>query len=795
MEKQFIKDILTMNPVAKKEAMVIGDKYRFTVLTDCLIRMEYQTDGLFVDEPTQSVICRDFPVREYRVIDKEESLEIVTDKLHLYYDKQPFSREGLSIQLKEGFHVYGSVWSYGDVINDLKGTARTLDNVNGATELDKGLLSRDGFTVVDDSNTAILKEDGWIEPKTEKSIDLYFFGYGHDYMGCLKDFYRLCGSTPLLPRFTMGNWWSRFYKYTEESYLKLMEKFKKKGIPFSAAVIDMDWHLTDIPKKYGSGWTGYTWNPELFPDPKRFLDKLHEMGMHVTLNVHPADGVRPHEASYLEMAKELGIDYENEDKIPFEATNKEFMEAYFKHLHHPLEEQGVDFWWVDWQQGTKSGISGIDALWMLNHLHFLDSGRDGKMPLTFSRYAGIGSHRYPIGFSGDTVTSWESLDFQPYFTANASNVGYSWWSHDIGGHQAGIRDDELAVRWTQFGVFSPIMRLHSTSNEFYGKEPWNYKMEAEKVLTAFMQLRHRLIPYLYSMNYKTHLEGIPLIRPMYYQHDVKEAYEVPNQYYFGEDMIICPITKPMDKQILLSEVDAWLPEGTYYDFFTDQVYEGDRKIMLYRNLESIPVLVRAGKIIPMAKDYEECHLHNPKELEVIVYNGADGEFHMYEDACDNRRGTAYTITHFTFTAGKTAELSIQIEGETDGVIPDDRVYDVCIKGIKEPSDVYFENLDNMDYTQDYDSEKKVLRICFKGGNNKQFQIRIQTENGQIAKQDSVNVIYELLHRANIEYIVKATVFDEIQREKNIPRLFGKLQQMKLDPVLIGAIMEQIVAEY
>ena len=283
---------LRMQPAAKKSQIVAGDKYRFTVLTDSLIRLEYQEDGRFVDEPTQKVICRDFPDVDFRVIEQENSLEIATAKLHLYYDKKAFSKEGLRIELTEGFHIYGSAWNYGDKIKDLKGTARTLDEANGAIELEPGLMSYFGFTVLDDSKSAFITEDQWAKAKDRESIDLYFFGYGHSYLDCLKDFYRLSGSTPLLPRFVLGNWWSRYYRYSEESYLDLMDKFREKDIPFSTAVIDMDWHLVDIPRKYGSGWTGYTWNPELFPDPKRFMDKLHEYGMKVTLNVHPADGVR-----------------------------------------------------------------------------------------------------------------------------------------------------------------------------------------------------------------------------------------------------------------------------------------------------------------------------------------------------------------------------------------------------------------------------------------------------------------------------------------------------------------------
>ena len=788
------KYALNMKPAARKEAVIIGKNYRFTVLTDRLIRMEYQKDGVFADKPTQTVICRDFEVPEYRVIDKEDLLEIVTDNLHLYYDKKEFSSEGLRIEMKRAYHIHGSKWNYGDEIKDLKGTARTLDAANGAIELESGILSRNGFTVFDDSKTAYITEDQWSEPKAVESMDLYFFGYGHDYLQCLKDFYHLTGATPLLPRFSLGNWWSRYYKYTEESYLKLMDKFEEKDIPFSTAVIDMDWHLVDIPEKYGSGWTGYTWNPEFFPNPKRFLSALHDRGMHTTINVHPADGVRAHEEAYLEMAKELGVDYEKEDRISFDIADRKFVDAYFKYLHHPQEENGIDFWWLDWQQKGGSSVAGLDTLWMLNHLHFLDSGRNGKTPLTFSRYAGVGSHRYPIGFSGDTVTTWDSLDFQPYFTATASNVGYSWWSHDIGGHMFGIRDDELSLRWLQFGIFSPITRLHSTCSEFYGKEPWNYNMQTEKVMTSFLRLRHKLIPYLHTMNYKTHLEGLPIVQPMYYHHEEDEAYEVPNQYYFGTEMIVCPITKPIDKRTLMAEFDAWLPEGTYIDFFTGQVYKGGRMLTLYRDLETIPVLVRAGGIIPMAKDYKNSHLDNPAELEVMICNGADGSFDMYEDLGDKDTSAAPVITHFEFKAGKKAEISIQINGETEGVIPENRVYDICVKGMDAPENVVFVSDTAKEFTYSYDAEKKELTISFCGNAEKKFVIQIETADDTVVGPDKKQAIYKMLHRAQIEYKLKADIYDTVCAEENSVRLLGRFQQMNLERNLAGAVIEKIVAD-
>ena len=160
--------------------------------------------------------------------------------------------------------------------------------------------------------------------------------------------------------------------------MELMEKFDSENIPFSVAVIDMDWHITEIDKKYGSGWTGYTWNKEYFPNPKEFLEKLHKRGMKVTLNVHPAEGIRGFEDCYKAIAEHMDVDMENEEAVEFDASNEKFLEAYFNDVHHPMEDEGVDFWWVDWQQGNSSKTAGLDPLWILNHYHYLDNGRNGK---------------------------------------------------------------------------------------------------------------------------------------------------------------------------------------------------------------------------------------------------------------------------------------------------------------------------------------------------------------------------------------------------------------------------------
>ena len=643
-----INNGFTTNGMGDPNAIIQGDHYRITVLTPSLLRLEYSADNYFENRATQSVINRNFDVPpfnvSYETVSGVEWLIVETEKLNLRYDCKPFSSEGLQISLKE---MDNATWSFGQPLQDLKGTYRTLDRVDGDVfvhydgrkekiTLGQGILSREGFSVIDDSKSMALTVDGWIEPRKE-CVDLYFFGYGHRYLEALGDFYQLCGKTPLLPRYALGNWWSRYHRYSEQEYKQLITRFEQEHLPFSVAVVDMDWHLVDdVDPRYGKGWTGYTWNRKLFPNPEEFLQWLHDKNMKVTLNVHPADGVRAYEEIYPKMAKAMGIDPASEEPVQFDPADPIFMEKYFNILCHDLEKQGVDFWWIDWQQGENSKLPGLDPLWMLNHFHYLDSAWKGTRRITFSRYAGIGSHRYPVGFSGDTAITWASLAYQPYFTSTASNVGYGWWSHDIGGHMMGSRDDELLARWVQYGVFSPINRLHSSNNPFVGKEPWNYDAVTADVMNRYLRLRHSMIPYLYTMNRRASVDNLPLVQPMYYaEPDRDEAYQVPNEYYFGTELLVSPITCPVDSTSQAAKVQTWLPEGLWADMFTGMVYEGGQMIDLWRPVNDIPVLMKSGAIIPMQNmDTFNNSVDNPEAMEIRIFPSRDSSFTLWEDAGD-----------------------------------------------------------------------------------------------------------------------------------------------------------------
>lgn len=781
---------------AEDAAIIQGEKYRFTVLTEEMIRLEYCEDGQFEDRATQCVIDRKFKVPEYQVIENEESLEIITDKLHLVYNKQKFTDYGLSVQVRGNISVYHSIWHFGEEATDLRGTARTLDEADGAIELEHGIISRFGYGILDDSRSLVITEDGWVEPRKEDCIDIYFLGYGHEYEHCLKDYYHLTGKTPLLPRYALGNWWSRFYRYNDQEYKALMTRFEKEEIPFSVSVIDMDWHLVDIDPKYGSGWTGYTWNKELFPDPKEFMTWLHDHGLKVTLNVHPAGGVQAHEEKYKEMAEAMGRDWEKEEPVNFDVTDQKFLKAYFEYLHHPNEEEGVDFWWLDWQQGGLSKIPGLDPLWMLNHYHYLDSGRRGKRRLTFSRYAGMGSHRYPVGFSGDTIISWESLAFQPYFTANASNVGYGWWSHDIGGHMKGYRDEELSTRWIQFGVFSPIMRLHSSNSAFTGKEPWNYNAVSENIMKRYLKLRHEMIPYLYTMNYHASHDGQPLIRPMYYlEPEQPEAYEVPNEYYFGTELVVCPITEPTDKAAGTACVKAWIPEGKWYDIFSGLKYDGGRMLELYRSLEDIPVLAKEGAIIPLTDLTEYTNsVENPKELAVKIVPGKKNAFILMEDTGDTCEDKEENWAQTKLEWINENEFIIHPANGNLDVIPKRRTWKMEFYGIAD--------VDNLEVTvggkaieteRIYDEKRHICQVNIPATEVTE-QITISFSKGYLLRENNKPAeIFALLYQAKIEYEVKEKIYAYMKEGKTSSEVLGIIQAMHLPDSVYGMLSEVLLA--
>jgi alpha-glucosidase (family GH31 glycosyl hydrolase) len=731
--------------------MITGENYRITVLTDRMIRLEYSENGVFEDRRSFAVINRDFDEALVEIKDDESGLVMETAELKLCYDKKPFSSYGLSIEVKS----MGFTWHYGDSYGDfsnLGGTARTLDDADGKVCLEKGIFGKNGFAVLDDSKTPVM-EDGEFVQRQESGIDIYFFGYGKDYYAGLRDFCQLSGKMPMIPRYALGNWWSRYYRYTEDSYMEVVNNFAKEQIPLSVAVIDMDWHVTDVDPKYGSGWTGYTWNKDLFPDYKRFLNKLHDNNLAVTLNLHPADGIRAFEDMYKETAEAVGIDPETEEPVEFDFGDSRFRRAYFDMVLHPYEDDGVDFWWIDWQQGTGKKCGDVDPLLLLNHYHYADQKKRNTRPMIFSRYAGPGSHRYPVGFSGDTHVTWKSLRFQPFFTSTASNIGFGCWSHDIGGHMLGDKDLDRLIRWIEYGVFSPINRIHSSSSPFFNKEPWTLAEPYRSIMRSFMQLRHKLIPYLYTENYRAYKESRPLVRPMYYDFsDNAESYDLGDQYRFGESLIVSAITEENDKALQMGSTRALIPAGRWIDIFDGRIYEGEKVMRLYRDLSRIPVLLKVGGIVPLSGDDATVNsTANPSHLHLLIGGGADGSYTLYEDdgiSMDFENGafvqTNYAVNYdnnnqkLTFTISPAA-------GDTT-LIPGTRDYTLEFFGIKAKGHTF-------------NGKSTIVEIP---SVNTDSGLTIELSGVELTSNDYRKFTFEILDRAWISTVHKDLIYNKLQ---------------------------------
>lgn len=656
------RSLTSPDPRARRAATVTHGRVRITVLTSRLLRLEYATDGRFEDRGSMTVVNRRLPVPRFESSTEADHLVVDTGDVVLDVSdtSRPFSARTLSARIGHGRRAV--TWRHGDrPRTNLGGTMRTLDNCRGREvrelvdidehgelvfgawhrwDLEPGLLSRDGWVLVDDSATPVLDPSrgrpdpargrGW--PTTRPPghrRDLYLFAYGTDHRGALRAAADVIGPQPLPPRYAFGYWCSRYHAYTDRELLEVVEQFDHMDVPIDVMVLDMDWHLP--------GWTGYTWDRRYFPDPTDTIDRLHGAGLHVALNLHPADGIGRHEDAYPAMCVELGIDPTEGRPIPFDAADPRFVDASFRHLHHPEEDRGVDFWWMDWQQGTDTSVAGLDPLPWLNELCWADQAahHPQRRPLVFSRWGGLGGGRTPIGFSGDTWSTWDSLALQPWFTATAANVGYGYWSHDVGGHYGPPPDPELYTRWVQFGAHSPVLRTHATKHPAQERRFWEFPDPYRSAMCQAIRRRYEMVPYLYGQSRDAVTTGVSALRPMYVDHpDADAAYQAEGQYHLGDSLVVAPVVRPTDDDAMAA-ARVWLPRGRWFDTALGQTIDVrsgagrwlDRRYLI----DEVPVFAVAGSVRPGQQRARRLNAACSPVPTVAAYPGDDGDGELYED--------------------------------------------------------------------------------------------------------------------------------------------------------------------
>jgi alpha-glucosidase (family GH31 glycosyl hydrolase) len=717
-------------------APVTDGHVRFEVITPSLVRLEYSADGSFEDRRTQTTAgrLRTNPRFTTRVSGGDRIVR--TSPMTLRFRRgRPFGPGSLRLQIGKRRPVKPRL---GPNPKPLGGWRRSLDHTNGPVPLHEGMLSRAGWYLLDDSETALLAGD-WFEPRPQRADgeyqDLYLFAYGHNYVRALRDLRALTGPAPLLPRKAFGVWFSRWWPYGEDDWRALVARFRDEGVPLDTLSVDTDFKAVHDPigasiaaQAVGAptpqySWNAWDWNRTLYPDPERFLGWAHQKGIAVGLNLHPSIDSRDPQFEATQQRAGGGLvaddgcratqaDTQGECMV-FDWADRRHVDAYFA-LHEPFERQGTDFWWLDWCcDATHADTAGLTPDTWINKLYF-DRQRargsrwpafqriGGSFQLGFGASGGNGAfaeHRYTIQFTGDTCATWEQLGFASQFTASAASIGLPYVSHDIGTFfsesPTGTCDKqtspflaprensltpEMYVRWVQLGAFQPLERLHS----HHGKRlPWEYPEPARSVAADFLRLREALVPYLYTLARESHDRGLPIARPLYLHWPGRAAaYKHPTQYTLGRQVLVAPVSTPGDP----ASVKVWFPPGTWVDWFTGKRHRGPALETLAVPLERMPVFVRAGGIVPMQRQVATTPAGPSRSLVLRAQRGR-GRLSFYDDGGD---GLEYEGGRFSRTTvsqrplGRAQTLTI---GRTRGRLARRRSYEIRLVGVRRPRTV------------------------------------------------------------------------------------------------------------
>lgn len=680
MGKQFHIDLSKLK--SKDKAIIRGANYRFTILTERLIRLEYSNNGVFNDYATQLVTFRDFDVVDYDVKEDNKVIEIKTSYFKLSYVKNaPFKgTRNLKVLLNGTDHI----WYYGHPeIRNYHGNHLNLGSNNDAN-INKGLYSLDGFVSIDDSYSFRLNEFGTIMGNNKNNLDIYLFIYNKDFGYCMSDYFKLTGMPSLIPRYALGNWWCRDKDYHDYEVLDIVNNFHKSRIPLSIFLLDKQWHINDYGK-YKNLDTGFTFNNNYFSNPVLLIEKLHQKQIRVGLKVNPRQGIMPYDSNYSQAIKYLNVKYGS--PIKFQPFNPLFLDVYFKLFIHPLEKIGIDFFWNDYDD-----IKDNYAMWVMNNYHFLDLEKSyTKRGMLLGRSSLIAPHRYPVLYSQKTKVSWDNFKLIPFYNLSASNIGVSWWSHDIGGYSEGIEEAELYIRSVQLGVYSPILRFYSNGGKYYKREPWRWDKKTNSIVTDYLRLRHRLIPYLYTESYNYHQYGSLIFQPLYYL--IPKVYDdliYRNEYFFGSQLLIAPIINKKDIIMNRTIHKFYLPEGMWYDFKTGKKFAGNKKYTAFYKEEDYPVFAKKGSIIPLSNEIDQNNIDNPTELEIHIFPGENNTYDLYEDdgisSLYKRGYYLKTRIDYNYLPSNYSLIIRPLDGKSE-IVPDKRNYKIRFRNTKYTSDI------------------------------------------------------------------------------------------------------------
>lgn len=687
LERHFsfnIKDAVT-----EPRRVYIGNSYRISILSDVLIRFEYNEKGIFNDYPTLFAINRNFGNSPSVKVQEDDTFLNITGQYFTieYIKERPFIANKITPDSNLRVTLNGTTRTWfvnNPEVRNYGGSTYSLDDSKGNVTFNRGLYSIDGFASFNDSKKPIYDMDGSIKKNPSEGLDIYLFIYGNHFDEALKSYFNLTGFPMLIPRYALGIWWNKNEKYSDEDIININEEFNRHEMPLSVVLLN-NWSKADVVnKKIVSN--GYQLNEEYFPNIKEFKEQLISKKLFLGTKLDLEHGVAPSEPSYNEMKKDMIL--KETENVPINVYSDIVMSRFLKNVINPLDNLGIDFYLID------DKTTDYTRLFLHNYYLFKDKERNDKIRgIVMSKNPGIASHRYSILYSGETLVSWKTLRMLPYFNSTNANIGLSWWSHDIGGYKQGTEDNELYTRYVQLGVYSPIFRFSSKEGKFYKREPWLWDVKTQKIVRDYVRVRYKLIPYIYSEAYKYHKNGTPLTRPLYYEYP--EIYDEPiyrNEYHFGSELFVSPITESKDTIMNRVIQKIYLPEGTWYDFKTGKKFNGNKRYVTFYKDEDYPVYAKSGSIIPMAI-LDENDLNNtnvPNKMEIHIFPGKNNTYNLYEDDGISQfyKNNFYLLStiDYNYRENNYTVIIRPVEGK-NGIITKTRDYKIRFRNTKFAEDV------------------------------------------------------------------------------------------------------------
>ncbi len=747
---------------AREDCTFKGNKYRITVLSDVLLRFEYSETGKFNDYPTIFAINRNFAKKPVFTVKQDEKyINITNDYFILEYSKEkPYIASKLVPDSNLRITLKGTdkIWYFGNPeVKNLKGTTYSFDNKTNIS-LSKGLYNLDGFASIDDTMSPVFISDGTIKKNPSDALDVYVFIYKNDFQKALDSYFELTGKPSFIPRYALGVCWNKNEDYTEEELKDIISNFNKINIPLSSILLGSKWNLN----KEGKTLSNYKFDNEKYKNLEQTINDIHQKNVFLGLTINPQSGITPYDSGYQSLKTKLNII--KDGVIPINVYNTAILETF---LNETLANLNIDFIKIDEITEDKT------KTFMLMHYIYKSLSKTAeRRGLILSRNPGIASHRYPALYSGNTKVSWKTLKYLPYFNITSSNLGLSYYSHDIGGYEGGVEDSELYTRYVQFGTYSPIFRFSSKEGRYYKREPWKWDIFTESIVKDYIRIRHRLIPYIYSEMYKYSKDGINLIKPLYL--DYEKILDEPlykNEYHFGKELFVCPITEPKDKVMNRVVHRMYLPEGTWYDFKTGKKFPGGKRYVTFYKDEDYPVYAKSGAIVPMAI-LDENNLNSvkpPEKMEIQVFPGVSNNYDLYEDdgVTNLYKEGYYIVTNIDYNYRKNNYTLIlrPTQGKI-GIIPDKRDYKIKFRNTKRPEYVKVNvGRFEVEFTTRSDENDFIIEVP-NVPTNQQLTINC---GGEAIEIDAVRLINE-----DIDEIISGLLIETTLKEKIASIIFSDM---------------------